>query len=252
MQFAQEAQISGKSRKRVLSPTNPTWLPPRTVPLASLHTQTTDRLREFIVEGDYAPGGRLIEADLCRLLRVSRTPLREALKVLAGEGLVDLEPNRGARVARLSAVETCDLFVVIAHLESFAAEICCKRITPSELTELEAMHHRMLEWHATERRHEYFELNDAIHRAIVALADNPILTATHAQLIARARRIRYQALLASGRWDQSVAEHCALMHALAKRQVKTAGRIWRQHVMATGALIADRMLTEEPASGEAA
>ncbi len=238
MQFGREAHISGKPRKRVLSKPGPDRPEAYAVVGGSLHDQTTENLRELIVEGDFEPGARLVEADMCRRLGVSRTPLREALKVLAGEGLVDLQPNRGARVARMSAAGVADLFEVIAHLEALAAELACKRMTASELLELEAMHVRMMEWHASGRRQDYFEINDRIHRAIVARAGNQILTATHEQLIARARRMRYQALHASGRWDQSVAEHVAVMDAFARRDGKAAGRIWRRHVLATGALIA--------------
>ena len=241
MQFRREAHISGKTRKRVLSVPTAECSSPRAAARPSLHRQTTDRVRVLIVEGDYEPGERLVEADLCRQLRVSRTPLREALKVLAGEGLVDLEPNRGASVARMSAGEIRDLFVVIAHLESLAADICCTTISADDLVRLEGMHRKMLEWRAQGRRHDYFEINDRIHRAIVAIAGNSILAETHQRLIARARRVRYQALLTSGRWDQSIAEHSALMQALTKRQGKSAARIWRRHVMATGELVAGQI-----------
>ena len=246
MQFGREARISGKPRKRVLSKPGPDGPELLAASFPSLHTQTTDRLRELVVEGDFEPGARLVEADICRRLKVSRTPLREALKVLAGEGLIDLQPNRGARVARMSAGGIADLFEVIAHLEGLAAEICCKRMSPHDRLELEAMHVRMMEWHAAGRRHDYFEINDLIHRAIVARAGNRILTATHEQLIARARRMRYQALHASGRWDQSVAEHVAVMDAFARRDAKAAGRIWRRHVLSTGDLIAAQVAPREP------
>lgn len=210
----------------------------------SLHDQTTDLLRELIVEGDFDPGARLVEADMCRRLKVSRTPLREALKVLAGEGLIELQPNCGARVARMSISDIAALFEVIAYLEGIAAELCCKRMSMERLASLEEMHGQMLEWYAANRRHDYFEINDRIHRAIVASAGNSILTETHEQLIARARRMRYQALHASGRWDQSVAEHVAVMDAFARRDAKAAGRIWRKHVLATGDLVAARMAAQ--------
>jgi len=247
MQFGQERHISGKSKKRVLRPSSLDTDETHLLIGSPLHDQTTSNLRDLIVEGSFPPGSRLVEADLCRRLRVSRTPLREAFKVLSGEGLIELQPNRGAMVARVTADEVRELFAVIAELESMAAILCSKAWSIDEFTQLETMHREMLELHTSGQRHDYFAINDRIHRTIVALSGNRILAITHARLIARARRARYQALLLSGRWDESVAEHESMMDALRARKGKQAARILRNHVLATGKLVAQQIANEERA-----
>lgn len=176
----------------------------------------------MIVEGPFAGGHRLVEAELCRKFGVSRTPLREALKVLAGEGLIELQPNRGARVSELSAAETVSLFAVVAELEALAASLTCKHISPANLARLELLHREMLARRTEENLHQYFALNEQIHNAIVALSGNCVLASTHQRLLARARRGRFQALHMSGRWDTSIAEHEALMDALRRRKPAVA------------------------------
>jgi DNA-binding GntR family transcriptional regulator len=252
MQFRQEARISVNPRKRVLRPREQDDVLLAAASLHTLHDQTTTRLRDLIVEGDIAEGQRLVESELCRRLRISRTPLREALKVLAGEGLVELQPNRGARVARMTAHEAAELFTVIAELEGLAATLCCHRIDAAELAQLGARHADMLACRAADNRHGYFLLNDGIHRAVVALSGNRVLAQTHQRLMSRARRARYQALQSFGRWDQSIAEHEALMQAFRDRNCSRAAHIWRDHVLATGTLVAARLARAEAEALEVA
>jgi DNA-binding GntR family transcriptional regulator len=215
----------------------------------SLHDRLTGELRDMIVERPYSKGHRLVEADLCRKFGVSRTPMREALKVLAGEGLVDLRPNRGACVTELSPSKTIELFAVVAELEALAAALTCERITPAQIEKLESLHGEMLARRAEEDLHQYFALNEQIHNAIVALSGNSVLAATHQRLLARARRTRFQALHVAGRWDASIAEHEALMEALRRRRPSAAQRIWREHVRATGQLASDSLLSRSGGPG---
>jgi DNA-binding GntR family transcriptional regulator len=217
---------------------------PRVVVRMSLHEQTTARLRDLIVKGTLAPGARLVEIDLCRRLAVSRTPLREAFKVLASEGLVQIHPHRGASVTRMTPTETIELFQVAAQLEAMGAQLAALRMTEEHLARLNVMHEQLVSWHAQGKRHEYFQLNQRVHRAIVALSGNSILTETHARLIARARRSRYQAILDDARWMESVNEHGQLMAAFARRDGGAAADIWRKHVSRTGEVVAAR---ERPA-----
>lgn len=206
----------------------------------SLHEQTTARLRDLIVKGMLAPGARLTEVDLCRRLAISRTPLREALKVLASEGLVQIHPHRGASVTRMTPAETIELFQVTAQLEAMGACLAARRMTEEHLAKLNVMHEQLVSWHTQGKRHEYFELNQRIHRAIIALAGNSILAETHARLIARARRSCYQAILDDARWAQSVSEHGEFMAAFARRDASAAADIWRKHVSRIGEAVAAR------------
>lgn len=238
MQNVQEDEIKGNLRKRRLLRVDPGALDVRLVPAPSLHERITSTLRDSIVEGELASGQRLKEAELCRALGISRTPLREAFKVLAGEGLIDIQPNRGASVARADAGEIVELFAVIAELEALAAATCARTISAENLARLELLHRELLHQHQAENLHDYFAINDRIHRAVVLAAGNRVLVDTHRRLLERARRTRYQALLVAGRRDESVAEHEALMAAIRGREPAKAARIARQHVRATGDIVA--------------
>jgi DNA-binding GntR family transcriptional regulator len=209
-----------------------------------LHEEVVDRLRDMIVEGDLPVGARLHEVSLAETLNVSRTPLREAVKLLANEGLVDLLPGRGARVAALSAETVAELFEVISGIERQAVELAVARITPREHETLRRMHNKMAAHHAAGERRDYFRLNHEIHVALVAAAKNSTLQATHAALLAKARRGRYEALASQDRWAEVLAEHEALMAAIADRDAERAGNIIRQHVQRTGEVASSMLKTD--------
>src|SRR6266568_8744237 len=183
----------------------------------SLHDEILTRLRDHIVEGNIPDGGRVPERQLCEMLGISRTPLREALKVLASEGLVELLPNRGARVARLDERDIENMFQVMGALEALAGTLACARISEAELAEIAALHYEMLAQYTRRLLPEYFRLNQAIHAAIVAAARNSILTATYQSLAGRIRRARYLANLSEERWRHAVEEHEAILQALQAR-----------------------------------
>jgi DNA-binding GntR family transcriptional regulator len=133
-----------------------------------LHEDATDRLRDLIVQGELASGAKLNERVLCERLGVSRTPLREALKTLASEGLVALLPNRGAIVTPLTLAKVRESFEVMGALEALAGELACRNVTDAQLGEVRAMHFEMLAAHARGDLAQYFRNNQAIHFAIVA------------------------------------------------------------------------------------
>jgi len=215
----------------------------RAIRRRSLHRHVTDRLRDMIVENELVAGARIDEKALCDLFEISRTPLREALKVLAAEGLVELLPNRGARVATLTEQDIVELFEVVSGIERMAAELAVDRASDAELAELRRAHDRMVRFHATRRRSDYFRLNHRIHNMVIELSGNELLVETHAQLMAKIRRARFTAILSQERWDQSMREHEALMKALEARD-KIAGEVLRDHVLATGRVLL-RFLGEE-------
>lgn len=197
-----------------------------------LHEKVTDRLRDLVVEGTLPAGARVNEAEMALALGVSRTPVREALKVLATEGLVDLLPGRGARVARLDGKELADLFEVVAGLERHAVELAVPRIGPRELQRLQRMHARMAQHFRAQRRHEYFGANHEIHRLLVALSGNSVLVATHATLLAKVRRGRYAAL-EGARWPEAMAEHERLMAAIVVGDAAAASAVMLDHIRHT-------------------
>lgn len=196
----------------------------------NLHTEVTARLRELIVEGLIPPGARLNERILCEQLQVSRTPLREALKVLAAEGLVELLPNRGAMVTPVSIAEIDHVFEVLGPLEGLSGELACARITDAQCTEIRALHFEMLLHHSRGDRAEYFRCNQQIHESINRAAGNPVLQASYGALNARVRRARYFANVSQDRWDKAVAEHEQILDALERREGDRLRRILEQHL----------------------
>ncbi|WP_332699816.1 GntR family transcriptional regulator [Bosea sp. (in: a-proteobacteria)] len=188
-------------------------------PAASLHEGLLVALRDFIVEGNLADGARVPERALCERFNISRTPLREALKVLAAEGLIELLPNRGARVRELSPEDVRELFDVMGGLEALAGRLACERISEAEFAEIERMHHDMYRFYLRRDMHGYFHCNQAIHQSIVAAAGNATLAATYASLAGRIRRVRYSANLAKDRdrWGEAMREHETILDALRRR-----------------------------------
>jgi DNA-binding GntR family transcriptional regulator len=198
-----------------------------------LHETVVERLRDMIVEGELASGERLHDANLARILQVSRTPIREAIKLLATEGLVDLLPGRGGRVSDLSIDDILDLFETIAGVERHACELAAERMSEHDLDKLRRAHKRMARHHAAGERQPYFKLNHEIHLGIVEASKNATLQAIHASLMSRARRARYAALASHARWMEAMGEHEQIMAALVKRDSRRAGEIMRQHDLGT-------------------
>lgn len=197
---------------------------------ATLHDKVVARLRDMIIEGELTPGARVPERELCERFGVSRTPLREALKVLAWEGMVELSPNRGATVTTVSAQAVDEVFPVMGALEALSGELACRYITDEELTEIRAHHHQMVVHFHRGEMEDYFRCNQAIHEAILAAARNPTLTQTYRGLSARVRRIRYIANLNQTRWSQAVAEHEQMLEALEQRDGAALAAVLKQHL----------------------
>ena len=171
-----------------------------------VHADLLDNLREVFVRGDVPPGAKVPEKQLCERFGVSRTPVREALKVLAAEGQVELLPNRGARVRELSLEEVDGLFAVAGALEALAGEQACERITHEALDALAALHAGMKA--AFDRRDmpTYYALNRQIHEAIVGATRNPVLMAQYGVLNARIRRIRFASPMTDEIWARAMAD----------------------------------------------
>lgn len=210
---------------------------------ASLHHELVDRLRDLIVEGELAPGARVSERLLCARFAVSRTPLREALKVLASEGLLELLPNRGATVARLTVADVEDMFPVMGALEALAGELACARITDPEIAEIRALHYQMALHHARGELPEYFRLNQGIHELILDGAHNPTLSRLYRSLAGRIRRARYLANMSKARWDRAAKEHEAILAALSARDGARLARILKQHLENKCETVKESLLT---------
>lgn len=179
--------------------------------------RAAQQLRTMLVEGLIAPGAKLNERELALACAVSRTPLREAIRMLAAEGLVVLMPNRGAVALALSEDDIAQTFEVIAGLEGLSGELAAKRITPAALLEIKAMN---LEMHAAYLRRDlsaYYRLNAAIHTAINQAAANPVLSNTYTQVNARLQALRFRSNQDADKWQQALKEHDAMVQALENR-----------------------------------
>jgi len=196
----------------------------------NLHDSVVMRLRDMIVEGHLQPGSRVRERELCEQLAVSRTPLREALKVLASEGLVTLLPHHGSTITKLSPREVRDTLEVMGHLEAMAGELACERATEAEIAQVLAIHATMLQYYSERRLLDYFKANQAIHDRIVVLANNTALSHIHPILSARMRRMRYLGNEHTDRWERALAEHQEFMQSLLRRDGKALGAQLRQHL----------------------
>ncbi|MBO6755598.1 MAG: GntR family transcriptional regulator [Roseibium sp.] len=208
--------------------------------------QILEMLRERIVKGDLAPGARIVERTVCAEMNVSRTPLREALKLLAIDGLVQISQHKGATVMPFTPEEALQLFEVLSGLEGLAAELAVSRIANATLADLRAKHDQMRTHFDRGEKDAYFELNSAIHTAIVEAAGNPILASTHHALLLRAKRGRYMAIVDPHRWREAFDEHEAVMDAFAKKDAKRAGEVWRTHLIHTGETVADVLRAAMP------
>jgi DNA-binding GntR family transcriptional regulator len=195
-----------------------------------LHEETVDRLRDLIVQGRLAPGGRLNERVLCEQLGISRTPLREAIKLLATEGLVDLLPNRGAIVSRIDAARLAETLHVMGALEGLAGELACRHASAERIARIRALHQKMLTRYERGDLEGYFQYNQAIHLEIVEASGNAILANAYRQLNANVRRARYMANLSSERWSEAVLEHEAILAALEARDVDRLKRLLQDHL----------------------
>ncbi|MEO8507597.1 MAG: GntR family transcriptional regulator [Betaproteobacteria bacterium] len=195
----------------------------------SLHDEVTTRIRDMIVDGRLEPGAAIPELELARQLGISRTPLREALKVLASEGLVELLPRRGAVVKAFTPKDAQDMLALIALLEEHAGVAACSA-SDGEIAEILALHAEMRVHYDQRERPEYFRLNQEIHNAIVRAAGNPTLSMLHGILRTRMRRIRYIGNQAPEHWSAAMAEHETFIDALRARDGPRLGRLLREHL----------------------
>jgi DNA-binding GntR family transcriptional regulator len=200
----------------------------------SLHDEIVSQLRGMIVAGDLRSGAQIAEPALCRRLGVSRTPLREALKVLAFDQWVELVPNRGAVVTRLTPDEAVSLFELLEGLEQFVGELVADRATDAEIREIRALHDVMAAHFHAGAVDAYFAINQKIHRRLVKATRNPALAATHENLSRKVLRARAMANLLTGRQEASFSEHVAILAALERRDGPSLGRLLRAHIHDAG------------------
>ncbi len=200
------------------------------IPRRTLHDELLQRLRQMIVNGELNPGQKVPEKDLCARFGVSRTPLREALKVLANDGLVTLTPNRGAMVADLTLGDLEEAFPVMGALEALSGEMACANITDEEVAEIKRLHKAMVAHYEARELQSYFHVNQEIHQLILAAARNQTLTSAYRGLEGRIREARYLANMSTSRWTRAVEEHEQMISALEARDGAALAAILKSHL----------------------
>lgn len=204
----------------------------------SLHDTLISHLRELITQGELSAGDKVPEQQLCERFGVSRTPMREALKVLASEGVLQLLPNRGAIVARISEEEIQELFPIMAALEAVAGEFACQRATNRDIARVRKLHDEMIAHYRNGAEGAYLSHNREIHRTIFDIAGNPTLSAFYHQILTRIHCFRFVVRKSPEHWSSAVAEHEEIIAALEARDGPRLASLLRDHVTGTTVLIA--------------
>lgn len=187
------------------------------------------RIRDLIVSGELPAGERIPERVITERLGISRTPLREALKILEAEGLVQISPNRGAEVVRLSMSDVEAIIEMLIGMELQAAELACVRATDAQIAHAEVLHDQMNEAYRQEDLLKYFNLNQAIHEQIFVCAHNSALLRIYRSEGTRIRRYRFASNRDTSRWPRAVQEHEQILDALKQRAGPLLRELLRAH-----------------------
>ena len=208
----------------------------------SLHDQLVAKLREMILNSELRPGSALPEKMLCESFGVSRTPLREAFKVLASEGLIELRPHRTPQITLIDPDEIAAVFEVMVALERLVGLRSASLATPKEIAAIDAMHAHLVVLHRDGSRAAYFSMNQQIHAEIARLAGNPVLQTTWAALTAKILRARSLANFDAKRGDESINEHEHFMALLRAGEAEGFADALSEHMRRTGSAVCS-MLT---------
>ncbi len=203
----------------------------RRIPVRALHEAVANRIREMIRKGDLTTGQRIVEKRLCEELGVSRTPLREALRTLSSEGLVELVPNRGAFVSKPTMAEVRDMFEAMSVLEGTCARLAAERMSDADLDRLERLHQRLEQAYAKRDPEAYIQANHAYHTLVQKAAGNRTLDGILSGLRHKVFLHRYRQLYQPDRFRASMEEHRRLLQAFRRRDPEAAERLMREHLI---------------------
>lgn len=197
---------------------------------SALYIEVTERLRSMIVNGTLDPGSWIDEQKLAEDLGVSRTPFREAMRILASEGLLRIEPRRGCYVNELTEKDLDEIFPLMAMLEGRCAFEAASHITDKDIVTLEKLHQKLEKFASLNRIDEYYATNREIHEAIQTLAGNRWLSEMVADLRRMLNLSRHRSLLVRGRISESNEEHMAIFKALKNKDAQQAETLMKNHI----------------------
>ena len=193
----------------------------------ALYEEVAEQLRQRIFQRELEPGSWIDEVKIAQEFGISRTPLREALKVLAAEGLVTMKVRRGAYVTEVSETDLADVYHLLSLLESDAAGVVAQKASDEQLRELQQLHKELES--AQNNRDKFFAINERFHMRLLEIAGNR----WRDQLVADLRKVmklnRHNSLFKAGRVKESMLEHRAIMDAIAKRDAKLAVKRMQEH-----------------------
>jgi DNA-binding GntR family transcriptional regulator len=196
----------------------------------TLHEEIANNLRELIMSGELQEGDKIKEDELCSSMGISKTPLREALRVLSVEGLIRLVPNRGSFVSTPTFEEIREMFDVMSVLEGVCARAAAAKMGAKDLATLEKLHERLEENYRRKAQREYIRINNQYHAFIQELAGNRTLNQIVNGLRQKILLYRYQSLNLPERFAQSIQEHRDLLEAFRKKDPKKAETLMRRHL----------------------
>ena len=200
----------------------------------TLHEEIANNLREMIMTGELKEGEKINENDICGLMGISKTPLREALRVLSAEGHVRLVPNRGSYVRRHTFVELREMFDVMSVLEGACARAAAKKMSEKDFSSLVKIHENLEQEYTRRNQKKYIHYNNLYHILLEELAGNQTLSQIIVGLRQKILLYRYESLSLPERFDQSIEEHRRLLEAFRKRDPEKAENLMRSHLRNQG------------------
>ena len=202
----------------------------KTIQKKTLHEEIANNLREMIMSGELREGDKIKENELCDMMGISKTPLREALRVLSAEGLIRLIPNRGSYVTTPTFEEIKEMFDVMVALEGLCARTAAEKMSDRDFKELEGLHQELEKNYKRKDQKEYIRQNNLYHSYVQKLAGNKTLNQIVNGLRQKILLYRFQSLNLQGRFEQSIEEHRSLLEAFRKRDPKKAESLMKSHL----------------------
>lgn len=210
-----------------------------------LSIQISKKLEDDIIYGFFLPGTKLDEQELCERYGASRTPIREALKLLAAEGLVEIRPRRGAIIPAINSLTLCEMFEVMAELEAMCGRLAARRIQPEEKQELRRLHQLCQDYLNQNDSENYYEANRLFHFAIYQASHNAFLIEQACTLHKRLHPYRRLQLRVNHRMNHSFSEHSAILEAIFSGHEQEAEALLKAHVVIQGEKFTDFISTLE-------
>jgi len=220
------------------------------IKVKTLHQSVADLIREMIYKGDLGSDQKINESHLCEAFGVSRTPVREALRMLRSEGLVNLVPQKGAYVCRrLSIEEMEDMFNVMSMLEGMCARIATQKMDEKNFQKIETLHQKLEEKYANRDYQGYVDVNNRLHVFIQKLSGNKALDEVVNSLRQKILLYRYRQLYYADRLDKSIVEHRRILEAFRKRDVSLAESLMQEHLLKHCEALKEYTLNEQKEKG---